>query len=187
MTVPEQAFGSWTGISGHLILICMMLMMSTALEKVRRARFKTRRFGTFSGHSLFMRVHKLWAVVLILLWSHSKAFWHYSLAPTMLLILDKLIARMRGKEPVQLVEAAMPTRDVMALKLQLVSRRKFKYQAGQYLFLHCPQVSATEWHPFTISSSPEERHFSCTSAAARTWTGPTRCARPYCPTRSRSP
>ena len=159
ITVPEQAFGSWTGISGHLILLCMAMVMMTAVDKVRRGRFKTKWFGTFSGHSLFVRVHKLWIVILILLWSHSKAFWHYSLFPTVLLIVDKLIGRMRGKEPVQLVEAAMPARDVMALKLQLFSGRRLRYQAGQYLFLHCPQVSATEWHPFTISSSPEERHF----------------------------
>jgi predicted ferric reductase len=26
---------------------------------------------------------------------------------------------------------------------------------GQYLFLCCPELSAREWHPFTISSSPE--------------------------------
>ncbi len=39
------------------------------------------------------------------------------------------------------------------------SKRRLRYTAGQYLFLHCPQVSRTEWHPFTISSSPEERTF----------------------------
>lgn len=159
LTITEQAFGSWTGISGHLILLFMVFIMTTGLEKIRRGRFKSRWFGTFSGHSLFVRVHKLWVVVLILLWTHSKAFWHYSLFPTVLLIVDKLIGRMRGKEPVQLVEAAMPAPDVMNLKLQLYTKRRLRYQAGQYLFLHCPQVSSTEWHPFTISSSPEERHF----------------------------
>ena len=53
----------------------MLLLMGTALEKVRRAKFTTRWFGTFSGHSLFYRMHKLWAVVLALLWFHSRDFW----------------------------------------------------------------------------------------------------------------
>ena len=158
VTFTEQAFGTWTGLTGHLILLCMLLIMSTALERVRRRRFTTKRFGSFSGHSLFVRMHKLWIVVLILLWSHSKAFWHYSLFPTLFVILDKLIARLRGKEPVELLEATMPARDVLALKLRLFSKRRLRFQAGQYCFLQCPQVS-TEWHPFTISSSPEEPHF----------------------------
>lgn len=27
---------------------------------------------------------------------------------------------------------------------------------GQYLFLNCPYIAGQEWHPFTISSAPEE-------------------------------
>jgi len=77
----------------------------------------------------------------------------------LLVVVDKLIGYMRGKEPVRLVEAVSPARDIIALKLQLASGRKLRYQAGQYIFLHCPQVSTKEWHPFTLSSSPEERHF----------------------------
>jgi predicted ferric reductase len=158
-TVAEQALGTWTGMSGHLILLCMLAIMLTGLECVRRRRFTSKRFGTFSGHSLFYRVHKLYSVAHTLLWFHSKAFWHYSLAPTILLLVDKYIGWRRGKESVRLVEASMPARDVLALKLQLANGRRLKFQAGQYLFLHCPQVSVSEWHPFTISSSPEEKHF----------------------------
>ena len=163
VTVLEQAFGSVTGVTGHIIFTSMLLMFLTASEKFRRSKFVNaiwQRFGKgASGHSLFVRVHKLYWLVLVLLWCHSRDFWHYSLCPTALLIMDKLIGRMRAKEPVTLIEATSPARDVMALKLQLASGRKLRYQAGQYLFLHCPQVSPTEWHPFTISSSPEERHF----------------------------
>ena len=156
----SQAFGTWSGFSGFIIMLCMTIMFITALDKVRRRRWGHGKWS-FGGYSMFVRVHKLWVVVLVLLWSHSRAFWHYSLAPTALLIIDKLIGRLRGKVPVDLIEASQPTRDVMGLKLQLRSRRKFRYKSGQYLFLHCPAISKTEWHPFTISSSPEERFFSC--------------------------
>jgi predicted ferric reductase len=155
----QQAFGTWSGFSGLLILICMVFMFVTALERVRRRKWGWGKYS-FGGYSLFVRVHKLWVVVLVLLWTHSQTFWHYSLAPTALLILDKLIGRLRGKVPVRLLEASSPTRDVITLKLQLMTNRKFRYKAGQYLFLHCPAISKTEWHPFTISSSPEERFFS---------------------------
>jgi len=164
LTFAEQAYGTWSGFSGLIIMLCMTLMFVTAIEKVRRRRwgFKKGPLSRFSfgGYSMFVRVHKLWIPVLMLLWTHSRAFWHYSLAPTALLILDRLIGRLRGKVPVALVEATAPTRDVIALKLRLQTHRKFRYKSGQYLFLHCPAISQTEWHPFTISSSPEERHFS---------------------------
>ena len=33
----------------------------------------------------------------------------------------------------------------------------FKYKPGDYLFVNIPAVARYEWHPFTISSSPEQR------------------------------
>ena len=32
----------------------------------------------------------------------------------------------------------------------------FKYSAGDYVFLQVPDLAAFEWHPFSISSAPEE-------------------------------
>jgi len=100
-TVLQQTLLDWTGLTGHVIVLCMTLMMVTGLE-----RFRRRHWGIpftkfqFSGHSLFVRMHKLWFLVLVLLWTHSTYFWHYSIFPVCLLIIDKLIGRLRGREQV---------------------------------------------------------------------------------------
>jgi hypothetical protein len=31
-----------------------------------------------------------------------------------------------------------------------------RYAEGQYIFLNCPSISGSQWHPFTISSAPQE-------------------------------
>merc|ERR1712079_96885 len=46
------------------------------------------------------------------------------------------------------------------MKLTFVVPRGFDYQAGQYLQLCCKQMGSAEWHPFTISSAPEEDYLS---------------------------
>ena len=33
----------------------------------------------------------------------------------------------------------------------------FKYSPGDYVFIKIPAVAQFEWHPFTISSAPEEK------------------------------
>lgn len=46
----------------------------------------------------------------------------------------------------------------------------FKMGPGQYIFLQCPSVSWLEWHPFTLTSAPEEDFFSVHIRVAGDWT-----------------
>merc|ERR1711920_720569 len=48
----------------------------------------------------------------------------------------------------------------MGMKLTFAVPRGFAYQAGHYVQLCCDQISAEEWHPFTISSAPEQNYLS---------------------------
>lgn len=55
------------------------------------------------------------------------------------------------------------------LELQLV-KNGFKMEVGQYVFLNCPAISQLEWHPFTMTSAPEEDFFSVHIRSAGDWT-----------------
>lgn len=47
--------------------------------------------------------------------------------------------------------------DVVEIQLRKPS---MAYKAGQYLFLSCPSISSTQWHPFTITSCPYDPYIS---------------------------
>lgn len=166
--VSSQAVGSWAGITGHIALTCMLLMAVTSLACVRRGRVplpcgcRTRKTGkkSLGGYSLFQKVHRLWAVVMLVLLMHGKRFWIYAFWPLCLLATEKLIHRRRAKEPVRVLEVRQFDKHVMRVKFRLANGRRFRFTAGQYLLLHCPELSQG-WHPFTITSAPEDGFISC--------------------------
>jgi NADPH oxidase 2 len=41
-----------------------------------------------------------------------------------------------------------------------IKKEKTTVRAGQYIFLSCPEVSYFQWHPFTLTSAPEEDYIS---------------------------
>lgn len=41
-----------------------------------------------------------------------------------------------------------------------IKKEKIKTRAGQYIFLSCPEISYFQWHPFTLTSAPEEDYIS---------------------------
>jgi NADPH oxidase len=41
-----------------------------------------------------------------------------------------------------------------------IKKEKTTTRAGQYIFLSCPEVSYFQWHPFTLTSAPEEDYIS---------------------------
>lgn len=55
------------------------------------------------------------------------------------------------------------------LELQM-NKRGFSMEVGQYIFVNCPSISYLEWHPFTLTSAPEEDFFSIHIRAAGDWT-----------------
>ncbi|KAF0872185.1 NOX1 oxidase, partial [Crocuta crocuta] len=55
------------------------------------------------------------------------------------------------------------------LELQM-SKRGFSMEVGQYIFVNCPSISYLEWHPFTLTSAPEEDFFSIHIRAVGDWT-----------------
>ncbi|EEY67296.1 ferric reductase, putative [Phytophthora infestans T30-4] len=75
----------------------------------------------------------------------------------------------RGSSKTKNASAGIAARDQVAVhalsgnitRIQFPRVRKdtgeaFEYEAGQYAFLCIPSISSLEWHPFTISSSPNE-------------------------------
>lgn len=41
-----------------------------------------------------------------------------------------------------------------------IKKEKTTMRSGQYILLNCPAVSLWQWHPFTLTSAPEEDHLS---------------------------
>ena len=111
--------------------------------------------------SLFVAVHRCWKWVFAALLLHAPRFWIWSFWPLLFMLLESVFRRWRGAFEVQVLEARLFEGDVMQLRMKLGGTRKFVFRAGQYLFLSCPAVSAEEWHPFTITSAPEESTFTC--------------------------
>ena len=61
------------------------------------------------------------------------------------------LCRMLPCSPLIAPQVAAGT-DVITLEMHVP---RFRFRAGQYLYLNCPAISASEWHPFTITSAPE--------------------------------
>ena len=71
-----------------------------------------------------------------------------------------MIRSERAKHQMRVLEVKKLAGDVMMVKF-ISEQHPFRYKAGQYLYLNCPAISRKEWHPFTISSAPEDEHISC--------------------------
>ncbi|KAG8003912.1 Cytochrome b-245 heavy chain [Nibea albiflora] len=93
--------------------------------------------------------------------------WMWVIGPMVLYICERLLRFIRYMQTVRYRRIVM--RPSKVLELQLV-KNGFKMEVGQYVFLNCPAISQLEWHPFTMTSAPEEDFFSIHIRSAGDWT-----------------
>lgn len=151
----------WTdaGRSGLVLLVVFAAMWVTALAIVRKR-----------GHfRLFFLTHFAYIAWVALALVHGPRFWRWLLGPLCIFVVDQLWRMRRASMVVRVISGELLPSDVLALKLEKPSG--FSHHAGGYVYFKCPEVSAFEWHPFTISSAPEEETLSLHIRAVGSWTG----------------
>ncbi|KYQ88705.1 superoxide-generating NADPH oxidase flavocytochrome [Tieghemostelium lacteum] len=166
-TVPTAsylAFRSLAGWTGHVVVVAMVLMYTSAIESIRRPMFET-----------FWYTHHLFIVFFGLLCVHGlsgrlepASYWKWVIGPCGLYILERIIRVARSKKTTMLLMAKQHPSRVIEVRMKV---NGFKYKPGQYLFLNCPSIAMNEWHPFTITSAPEEDFVSCHINIVGNWTG----------------
>jgi predicted ferric reductase len=95
-------------------------------------------------------------------------FWIWTVGPLILYAIERTIRVFRGKQSCIIIQAIAHPSRVLELRMK---KTTFNYRPGQYVFMACPYIANYEWHPFTISSSPDEDFVSCHIRLAGDWTG----------------
>jgi len=140
-------------LSGIILTIMMMAIGLTAMSCVRRGtNGLARRLG---GFNLFWRVHMSWKFIYILLLLHAPTrLWIWFFFPAIFIFLDRVLLSSQQEQYLTLKHVKLLPRDVIYLTFEIP--QGFVYQAGQYLCLGWKG----EFHPFTLTSAPEENCIS---------------------------
>ncbi|XP_040017996.1 NADPH oxidase 5 isoform X2 [Gasterosteus aculeatus] len=133
---------SLTGLLLQLVIGLMVLCSSTFVRR--------------SGHfEVFYWSHLSYVWVWSLLMVHCANFWKWFVVPGLIFLLEKTVglavSRMGG---LYIVEVNLLPSKVT----HLVIRRPqfFQFKPGDYVYINIPTIAKYEWHPFTISSAPEQ-------------------------------
>ncbi|KUI70622.1 NADPH oxidase 1 [Cytospora mali] len=160
------------GITGHVMLFCMLMMYTTAHNRIRQQSFET-----------FWYTHHLFIPFLLGMYTHAvgcfvrdstnayspfagKAFWthclgyegwRWELFGGGIYLLERLWREIRARRDTNITRVVRHPYDVVEIQF---SKPSFKYKAGQWLFLQVPSISKYQWHPFTITSCPHDPYVS---------------------------
>ncbi|KAM8753018.1 NADPH oxidase 1 [Rhynchonycteris naso] len=200
MTVIYVTFTSIPGFTGVVITIILVLMVTSAMEFIRRSYFEV----FWYTHHLFiiyfigLGIHGIGGIVRgqteesmkenhphrcaesFQKWDDHDFYckhpqfegnpaesWKWILAPGVLYVFERILRFYRSQQQVMITKVIMHPSKV--LELQMI-KRGFSMEVGQYIFVNCPSISYLEWHPFTLTSAPEEDFFSIHIRAVGDWT-----------------
>uniref|UniRef100_A0A3Q0S0Y2 NADPH oxidase 1 n=1 Tax=Amphilophus citrinellus TaxID=61819 RepID=A0A3Q0S0Y2_AMPCI len=147
------AFTTIAGLTGVVITLALILIITSSMEVIRRNYFE-----------VFWYTHHLFIIFFAGLVFHGAGY-----EGARILLISWLRHFVLYMIPIRVLCFQIVMRPSKVLELQLV-KNGFKMEVGQYVFINCPAISQLEWHPFTMTSAPEEDFFSIHIRSAGDWT-----------------
>jgi len=183
---PSPGWVCWTftfafrsdQFNGQLAFLCHAIAALFALNYFRRKYFEV----FFYTHTLYLGVfafgiYHTWGVQQMYGWKEIVSlgddyFIYYLAIPLSMFFIDRMIRFYDSNFVPTRVISAQVENGAKLTKLVL-QRKNFTFESGQYCFINIPQLSSLQWHPFSISSSPESPQtfsFHIKSMGRKTWT-----------------
>jgi NADPH oxidase len=160
-------FVSGPGWTGYIMLVALMCMVVTSVEKMRRANFErfwyTHHmfvifFFFWSIHGAFCMIQPDFAPYCVSVGSTAiGVFWQYWMYGGYIYLLERIAREIRGKHKTYISKVVQHPSMVCEIQIK---KENTKTRAGQYIFFCCPEVSVWQYHPFTLTSAPEEDYIS---------------------------
>lgn len=136
-----------TGVALFIILVVIFVCSQPFI----------RRGGSFE---IFYWTHLLYVPFWLLMLFHGPNFWKWFVIPGTIYISERImrLAWMRSERGKAYISSGilLPSRVT-----HLVVKRPplLDFHAGDYVFVNIPAIATYEWHPFTISSAPEQEEY----------------------------
>jgi predicted ferric reductase len=160
-------FASGPGWTGYVMLLALMGMVMTSIEKPRRANYE--RF--WYTHHMFIIFFFFWSIhgafcmiqpdVAPFCTSIGPAaigvFWQYWMYGGFIYLAERIAREVRGRHKTYISKVIQHPSNVCEIQIK---KEHTKTRAGQYIFFCCPAVSLWQYHPFTLTSAPEEDYIS---------------------------
>ncbi|MGH0160271.1 UNVERIFIED_CONTAM: hypothetical protein FKN15_053107 [Acipenser sinensis] len=199
-TTPSYvAFTTIAGITGVIITLSLILIITSSMEVIRRSYYEV----FWYTHHLFiiffagLVFHGAGRIVRSQtkdsMYEHNVTYckdrpldwgkipecpmpqfaggapgtWMWVLGPMVLYVFERILRLYRSLQKVILRKTVIHPSNVLELQMQ---KKNFSMEVGQYVFLNCPSISQLEWHPFTMTSAPEEDFFSVHIRSMGDWT-----------------
>ncbi|XP_066906847.1 NADPH oxidase 5 [Halyomorpha halys] len=153
LTNRPGLFGLVPGVAnptGVALIIILIIMFICSQAFVRRG-------GSFE---IFYWTHLLYLPFWILLLLHGPNFWKWFIIPGIIYIIERIMrfSWMKSERGKTYISSGilLPSRVT-----HLVIKRPlhFDFHSGDYVFINIPAIAKYEWHPFTISSAPEQEGY----------------------------
>ncbi|XP_063297320.1 NADPH oxidase 3 [Pelobates fuscus] len=195
----KEVFTTLAGITGFVITLALILIITSSTESIRRSyyevfwymhnlsiiffiglvihgagqvvRGQTQQSMSLHNISYCKDHYNKWGELaqcpLPEFSGNKPVTWKWVVCPFVLYTCEMIIRFWRSKQKVVITKVVRHSSGVLEIQMK---KHGFKMEPGQYIFLQCSTVSRLEWHPFTLTSAPEETYFSIHVRAVGDWT-----------------
>ncbi|KAI9228480.1 MAG: ferric reductase NAD binding domain-containing protein [Piptocephalis tieghemiana] len=165
-------FLSGPGWTGNLMLLSLLLIAITSIKRVRSHNYEVFWYthhlyvvfiGLFSFHGAFCMIQPDRQPKC----GNAGSFWKYWVFSGALYLLERIAREWRARTKTYVTKVILHPSHVVEVQMR---KEDLDLKAGQHVFLCCPEVSLIQWHPFTLTSAPEEDFISVHIRLVGDWT-----------------